>query len=78
VDVYDETTVKRTNINLDMDLVQEAATELGTERITDTVHAALREAIAMSKRRRLAEMELPDLTPEALAKMRAPRTFDEP
>jgi Arc/MetJ family transcription regulator len=30
--------VKRTNINLDMDLVEQAAEELGTRRTTDTVH----------------------------------------
>ena len=46
--------IKRTNINLDMDLVAAAATELGTERTTDTVHLALREAVDRARRGRLA------------------------
>ena len=47
--------VKRTNINLDMDLVQQAAQALGTRRTTDTVHAALRDVIARARRTRLAQ-----------------------
>lgn len=66
--------VKRTNINLDWELTQEAAAELGTTRITDTVHAALRETVARSRRRHLAARDLPDLTPESLAELRAPRS----
>jgi Arc/MetJ family transcription regulator len=34
--------VKRTNINLDMDLVDQAAHELGTQRTTDTVHQVIK------------------------------------
>ena len=37
-----ETTIRRTNINLDRELVDAAAAVLGTARTTDTVHAALR------------------------------------
>ena len=64
--------VKRTNINLDMDLVHEAAHELGTRRTTDTVHQALREVIARARRARLAERDFEDLTPDALEAMRRP------
>ena len=64
--------VKRTNINLDMDLVHKAADELGTHRTTDTVHQALREVIARARRRRLAERDFEDLTPDALEAMRRP------
>ncbi len=63
--------VRRTNINLDMDLVERAAGELGTERTTDTVHQALRDVIARARRTRLAARDL-DLTPEAVEAMRAP------
>jgi Arc/MetJ family transcription regulator len=64
--------VRRTNINLDMDLVEAAAQELGTRRTTDTVHQALREVVARARRARLAERDFEDLTPEALEAMRRP------
>jgi Arc/MetJ family transcription regulator len=64
--------VRRTNINLDMDLVDEAARELGTQRTTDTVHEALREVVARARRARLARRDFEDLTPEALERMRKP------
>jgi Arc/MetJ family transcription regulator len=50
-----------------MDLVDEAARELGTQRTTDTVHQALRDVVA---RARLAHRDFEDLTPEALEAMR--------
>ena len=71
-EVYPSSVVRRTNINLDMDLVQQAARELGTERTTDTVHQALRDVVARSRRARLARREFEDLTPEALEAMRRP------
>lgn len=71
-EVYGVGVVKRTNINLDMELVEQAARELGTERTTDTVHEALRDVIARSRRARLAEREFEDLTPEALDALRRP------
>jgi len=64
--------VKRTNINLDMDLVAGAARQLGTRRTTDTVHAALRDVIARGRRARLAQRDFEDLTPESLDAMRRP------
>lgn len=64
---------KRTNINLDMDLVQQAAQALGTRRTTDTVHEALRDVIDRARRARLAQREFEDLTPESLDAMRRPR-----
>lgn len=70
--VYPVEVVKRTNINLDMDLVDQAAHELGTQRTTDTVHQALREVIARARRARLAQRDFEDLTPEALEAMRRP------
>ncbi len=64
--------VKRTNINLDMDLVADAARQLGTRRTTDTVHEALRDVIARGRRARLAQRDFEDLTPESLDAMRRP------
>ena len=71
-EVYAFTVVKRTNINLDMDLVDEAARELGTRRTTDTVHEALRDVVSRSRRERLARRDFEDLTPEALGAIRRP------
>lgn len=73
VEVYAAGVVKRTNINLDMDLVQQAAQALGTRRTTDTVHEALRDVIARARRTRLAQRDFEDLTPESLEAMRRPR-----
>jgi Arc/MetJ family transcription regulator len=70
--VYPLSVVRRTNINLDMDLVQQAARELGTERTTDTVHQALRDVVARGRRARLAQRDFEDLTPETLEAMRRP------
>jgi Arc/MetJ family transcription regulator len=67
------TSIKRTNINLDADLVDAAAEILGTVRTTDTVHAALRSVIGRAARERLAHRDFDDLTPEQLDKLRAPR-----
>jgi Arc/MetJ family transcription regulator len=70
-----ETTVKRTNINLDTDLVDAAAAVLGTARTTDTVHAALRSVIDRAARERLAQGDFVDLTPEVLEQLRRPPQF---
>ncbi len=62
--------VRRTNINLDMELVDQAAVELGTRRTTDTVHGALREVVARAHRAKLAQRDFEDLTPDAVDGMR--------
>jgi Arc/MetJ family transcription regulator len=67
-------TTRRTNINLDTELVRAAAAVLGTVQTTETVHAALREVIERAARQRLADRDFPDLTPEALDEIRRPRT----
>ena len=46
--------VKRTSVNLDMELVGEAAEALGTGRTTETVHAALRDVIRRKRLHKLA------------------------
>ena len=67
------TKIRRTNINLDAELVEAAAAVLGTERITDTIHAALRAVIDHAARRRLAQRDFEDLTPDVLGGLRQPR-----
>ena len=71
-EVYDVRVVKRTNINLDMDLVEQAAHELGTRRTTDTVHEALRDVVARARRVGLAQRNFEDLTPDSLDALRHP------
>lgn len=64
---------KHTTIDLDLELVRDAAAVLGTTRTTDTVHAALAEVVARQRRAALARMDLPDLTPDAVEAMRTAR-----
>lgn len=72
------TVIKRTNINLDTQLVDEAAALLGTSRTTDTVHAAMRDVVAREHRRRLATRDLfEDMDPTAFEAMRRARTILE-
>ena len=70
-----KTKIRRTNINLDTELVDAAAAVLGTARTTDTVHAALRAVIDRASRERLAERDFADLTPKVLERVRRPRQF---
>ena len=67
--MYSVNVVRRTNINLDMQLVEQAARELGTRRTTDTVHQALRDVVARARRARLAERDFE--APHARAARRA-------
>ena len=70
--------IRRTNINLDTQLVTEAAALLGTTRTTDTVHAAMRDVVARERRRQLAARDLfPDTTPAQFDAMRRPRSRAE-
>ncbi len=70
-----KTKIRRTNINLDTELVDAAAAVLGTARTTDTVHAALRAVTDRASRERLAERDFADLTPGVLEQVRRPRQF---
>lgn len=72
--MYPARVTKRTNINLDVELLDRAAAVLGTRRMTDTVHAALEQVVAVALRRRLASQDFPDLTPERLEELRRPRS----
>ena len=48
--------IKRTSLNLDMSLVEEAREVLGTRGTTETVTQALAEVVRQDKLRRLTEM----------------------
>jgi Arc/MetJ family transcription regulator len=67
--------IKRTAINLELDLVAQAREILNTRGTTDTIHRALEDVVRHKKLRRLAEEPFDDLTPEALERLRATRTW---
>jgi Arc/MetJ family transcription regulator len=48
--------IKRTSINLDLELVAEARGVLGTKNTTDTVHAALRDAVRRERLKQAAAL----------------------
>jgi Arc/MetJ family transcription regulator len=62
--------VRRTTINLDLELVMQARDVLKTKNTTDTVHSALREVVRRERLRRLAQRDWHWLTPERLKAMR--------
>jgi Arc/MetJ family transcription regulator len=61
-------------MNLDRELVAEAADILGTRGATETVHAAMAEVISSARRRRRTSRERRDLTPQVIDEMRRPRS----
>jgi Arc/MetJ family transcription regulator len=65
---------KRTNINVDVSLISQAASVLGTHGTTDTVHAAMEDVVRRARRKRLAARDLSDLSPSRLGEMRKSRT----
>ena len=67
--------VKRTSLNLDLELVGQARELLGSKGTTDTVHRALEEVVRREKVRRLAAEPFEDLTPDALEQLRKPRSW---
>jgi Arc/MetJ family transcription regulator len=78
-EAYNSHMTKRTSLNLDMSLVEEARKELGTNGTTETVHRALDEVVRQAKLRRLLartfdfdndELEAWELEVEGLPPMR--------
>jgi Arc/MetJ family transcription regulator len=57
--------VKRTSLNLDLDLVAEARAVLGSNGTTDTIHRALEDVVRREKLRRLAEYDFSEIDEEA-------------
>ena len=64
---------KHTTLNLDPGMVREAAEILGTDGITDTVHAALRAVVNRHKIEQLLDSDFPGLTLESLDQARSLR-----
>ncbi len=56
--------VKRTSLNLDLDLVAEARDVLGSTGTTDTVHRALEDVVRRQKLRWLAERDFSEYDEE--------------
>lgn len=63
---------RHTTLDLDVDLIQEAAAVLGTSRPGETVNAALAEVVRARKRARLLDLST-DLTLDDLRAMRTTR-----
>jgi hypothetical protein len=61
--------IKRTSLNLDLDLVSQARDVLDTRTATETIHRALEDVIAREALRKLAEWR-PDYTLEELEQLR--------
>ena len=68
---------KHTTIDLDVDLVRQAAEALGTTRTIDTIHAALSEVVRRRLRMQILGLR-PALTLDDLDAMRAHRFGEDP
>ncbi len=69
--------VRRTSLNLNLELVEQAKAELGTRTTTDTIHAALRQVVRQHALDRLAEWRFDHLPDDWLDGVRAPRVDPE-
>jgi Arc/MetJ family transcription regulator len=66
---------RRTTINLDLELVNEAKRVLDTKETTETIHRALEDVVRQERLRRLARRRF-DLRDVDLDDLRRPRTAD--
>lgn len=62
--------IKRTSLNLDLDLVSRARDVLHTRTTTETIHRALDEVVRREALKRLTEWDLGGLTLEDLERLR--------
>ena len=67
--------VKRTSLNLELDLVAQARDVLDTRGTTDTIHRALEQVVRRERLRLLALEPFEDLTLESLEQLRATRSW---
>ena len=65
--------IKRTSLNLDLDLVAQARDVLDARTTTETIHRALEEVVRREALKRLTEWDLGGMTLEDLERMRQPR-----
>ena len=69
--------IKRTSLNLDFDLLDEAKEVLETRETTETIHRALKDVVRHARLRRLLARRF-ELSPEELEELRTPRTAGLP
>ncbi len=69
--------IRRTSLNLDLDLVQAAKAVLHTVETTETIHRALADVVRNDRLRRLTERRF-ELADEELAELRRSRTEGSP
>lgn len=74
---YDGVMIKRTSLNLDFDLLNEAKEILRTEETTETIHRALEDIVRQARLRRLIGRSFV-LSDEELEALRTPPTADLP
>jgi Arc/MetJ family transcription regulator len=77
-EAYNLDMIKRTSLNLDRSLVDEAREVLGTNGTTETVHKALAEVVRQDKLRRLTEMVFDFDNDEIEAAWNDENELDEP
>ncbi len=65
--------IKRTSLNLDLDLVAQAREVLDTRTTTETIHRALGEIVRREELQKLADWDLGGMTLEDLERLRQPR-----
>jgi predicted nucleic acid-binding protein len=70
---YDMTMTRRTSLNLDFDLVEEAKGILDTRETTETIHRALSEVVRQARLQRLTRRRF-DFRDADLADLRRSRT----
>jgi Arc/MetJ family transcription regulator len=74
-EAYSMDMTKRTSINLDVVLVNEAKEVLETKETTETIHRALKEVVRQERLRRLGRRRF-DFPDADLGALRQPRTAD--
>lgn len=67
--------VKRITFNADADLLAAAQQALGARTATDAINQSLAHVVRRQALQRLAGYDFPELTPEALVELRAPRSI---
>jgi Bacterial antitoxin of type II TA system, VapB len=69
--------VKRTSLNLDLDLLNDAKEVLETRETTETIHRALAEVVRQARLRSLSARRF-DMTNEELERLRTPDVEVQP
>jgi Arc/MetJ family transcription regulator len=77
-EAYNSDMIKRTSLNLDVSLLDEARAVLGTNGTTETVHKALAEVVRQDKLRQLAAWEFSMSNEEIEAAWQSEPDFDKP